>query len=698
MINRKVIRLLVFFVFIISFTVYSQDGINKLNLMPWPQKVQLMGGEYRLDSTFTIMINGNPAARLYSYASRILRRLSGRTGLFFSQDYITPETKIANASLVISVEKPGKVRLFDDEKYSLEIEHNKIELKAETDLGAMRGLETFLQLLNNDQNGYYFPDVAIKDYPRFPWRGLMIDAARHFMPVDVIKRNLDGMAAVKMNVLHWHLSDDQGFRVECKTFPKLTELGSDGLFYTQAQIKDVIHYANERGIRVIPEFDLPGHATSWLAAYPQYASLPAGQAGAPAKYKIERKWGVFNPTFDPTNPNTYKFLDKFFKEMSALFPDEYMHIGGDENNGVQWNANPKIQKFMKTHNIKSDEALQSYFTRKLLAILTKYHKKMIGWDEILQPGMPKDIAIQSWRGIKSLKIAVAQGYQVILSNGYYIDLSQPASYHYSIDPDPDSLALNETEKKLVLGGEATMWSEFVSPETIDSRIWPRTAAIAERFWSSKNVKDIKNMYKRLHVISLELESLGLTHIKNPQMMMRRLANYKDDKALKVFISVIEPVKGYNRSNERNDNTSYAPLTRVVDAAVPDADAARNFRNMVSEFLSNNFADTSLSNTITRCLILWQNNDKQLEKSINNSPILKEIEPLSVKLSEISSTGLQAMEYINNNKKADSSWVNSSLIELNKAKEHYGQVELMIVSPIIKLVDKAGDITAIKSQN
>ncbi len=662
----------------------AQGVDEKLNLMPMPVKVELTGGEYRLDQNFKVAIKGNPAERLYGAASRMLRRLSGRTGLFFSQDYLHRSSVIQDPDMIIDVKRPGEVKLHEDESYNLTVTSTHVSLNAETDIGALRGIETFLQLLEADSSGYYFPAVKIEDYPRFPWRGLMIDACRHFMPVDVIKRNLDGMAVVKMNAFHWHLSDDQGFRVECKAFPKLTEMGSDGLFYTQEQIKEIIKYADDRGIRVVPEFDLPGHSTSWFVGYPQYAS-------APGPYSVERKWGVFDPTFNPTIEKTYEFFDKFFEEMSKLFPDEYMHIGGDENSGKQWSANPEIQAFMKKHNIPDNNSLQSYFNKRLLAILTKYHKKMIGWDEILQPDMPKSIVIQSWRGEKSIEEAASKDYHVIRSNGYYIDLNQPASYHYLNDPDPDSLKLNDMQRKNILGGEATMWSEFVSPENIDSRIWPRTAAIAERFWSPKNIADVRNMYRRLDVISLELEDLGLTHINNQAMMIRRLANGDDVTALTNFINVVGPVQGYNRAHQRTDYTSFSPLTRVVDAAVPDAEAARNFRYLVDDFLTRNIQDENNIKQIEKQLILWKNIDARLNAIIKRSPILLEVKPLSKELSDISAIGLQALEHIKNKTKVDSNWVNESLGRIKEAKQPQGQVELRVVSPVEKLVIRASEI-------
>jgi hexosaminidase len=508
---------------------------------------------------------------------------------------------------------------------------------------------------------------------------LMIDAARHFMPVEVIKRNLDGMAAVKLNVFHWHLSDDQGFRVECKTFPKLYELGSDGDYYTQNQIKEVIKYADDRGIRVMPEFDLPGHATSWLTAYPEFAS-------APGPYSIERDWGVFDPTFNPVKAETYDFFDKFFKEMSQLFTDDFIHIGGDENSGKQWDENPAIQKFMKEHNILDNHTLQSYFNSHLLKILTKYGKKMIGWDEIFHPDLPKSIVIQSWRGRESLEEAAKQGYKSILSQGYYIDLNQSTAFHYLNDPLPEDSPLTEEQKKLVLGGEATMWSEYVSPENIDSRIWPRMAAIAERFWSSGSVRDTTDMYRRLDDKSFRLEELGLMHIKNYRMMLRRLCNNSDITALKNFVDIIEPVKLYRRYQLRRQ-TQQSPLTRVVDASRPDAKVARKFRYYVDQFLSGD--ETNLD-TIKSLLILWKNNHKELLRTIEISPILKEIESASKDLSNIASAGLEAIEYINIDQKQNKDWLNSKLKLIQKAEVPRGQTNIMVVSAIKKLLEKAAE--------
>ncbi|MDZ7314741.1 MAG: family 20 glycosylhydrolase [candidate division KSB1 bacterium] len=647
-----------------------------LNFMPVPEKVTLGEGRFVLQEDFTMAVRGTDHPRIYRAATRALRRLSDRTGLFFPQDFITPASP-KTGSMVIEVKRVGQVKLKEDESYQLNVSPSAIVLKAETDIGALRGLETFLQLLSADKSGYYFPSVTIQDKPRFPWRGLLIDVCRHWQPMEVIKRNLDGMAAVKLNVLHLHITEDQGFRIECKTFPKLHELGSDGNYFTHEQIKEIIAYAADRGIRVMPEFDIPGHSTSWFIGYPEYAS-------APGPYTIERRWGIMDPTFNPTIEKTYKFFDAFFKEMSALFPDEYIHIGGDENNGKQWDANPQIQAFMKKKGIKSNHELQSYFNKRILAILTKYGKKMVGWDEILQPDSPKDIVIQSWRGRESLIHAAQNGWQVILSNGYYIDLMQPTTDHYFNDPITEDMGLTVEQAQFILGGEATMWSEMVTPENIDSRIWPRTAAIAERLWSPAHVRDADDMYRRLEVVSFRLEELGLTHEKNYEMMLRRLTNNLPTAPLRTLVDVVEPLKYYQRGRYR-DFTQYSPYTRVMDAARPDAAVAREFRQQVDRYLAGGAKDEQLRDQIVKQLQKWEKNHERLLPIIDASPILREIEPLSRQLSECAASGLHLMKAVEGKSTISADDRAAMAAQFEEAKKQVGQVELMIVPALEKLL-------------
>jgi hexosaminidase len=658
---------------------FGKPGENLLNLMPMPEMVDIREGKFRVTKTFYSAIEAVPGGktrRASQAVRRMLNRLAGRTGLFFTNNEIPIKNKPLDAALWVSFQRNGEIKLHEDESYQLTVKPGEVILKAVTDIGVIRGLETLLQLLKADETGYFFPAAVINDRPRFPWRGLLIDPCRHFMPVEVIKRNLDGMAAVKMNVLHWHLSEDQGFRVECKTFPKLHQLGSDGLYYTHEQVRDVIAYAADRGIRVMPEFDIPGHSTSWLVGYPGLASLPG-------HYQIEREYGIKDPTFNPTIKATYKFFNKFFKEMAGLFPDDYFHIGGDENNGKQWDANAKIQAFKKKHHLPDNHALQAYFNRKILDILTKYKKKMVGWDEILQPGFPGTIVIQSWRGKEALRDAAKKGYNGILSNGYYIDLVQPTDFHYLSDPIPADSDLTAKEKNRIWGGEATMWAELISPGTIDSRIWPRTAAIAERFWSPAHVKNVKDMYRRLDIISLQLEELGLTHLKNQEMMLRRLVNGRDTQALKVLVDVIEPLKIYRRHSQAT-YTFFSPLTRVVDAALPDANQARIFRQQVEDFVSGN-VNKEAADVLIGDLKLWKDNHEKLKPVIAGAPVLKEIETLSQDLSRIAGIGLEAVEFILAGKKVGPQWIEESKKVLKAAREPRGHTELMIVTAVERLV-------------
>ncbi|HJY29658.1 MAG TPA: family 20 glycosylhydrolase [Pyrinomonadaceae bacterium] len=653
----------------------------KLNLMPVPASIKFQQERLAVDGNFKVATRGHSDARLQAGIFRFMKRLEGRTVLTFAPG-LAPDDQ--TTPLIIHCDGPGQniPSVTENESYRIDITRRQAMLTAPTVVGALRGLETLLQLLDADRNGYFFPGVQIDDQPRFPWRGLLIDVARHFETIEVLKRNLDAMAAVKLNVLHWHLTEDQGFRVESKKFPKLHQLGSDGNYYTQEQVKDIIAYARDRGIRVVPEFDIPGHSTSWLVGHPELGS-------APGPYTIERRPGIFEPALDPTREEVYKFLDTFLGEMAALFPDDYLHIGGDENEGKQWDRNPAIQEYMKKKGIKDNHALQAYFNTRLLKILQKHGKKMIGWDEILQPELPKDVVIHSWRGTAALAEAAKKGYDGILSNGYYIDLIQPASQHYVSDPLPADSTLTPEEAKHVLGGEATMWAEWVTPETIDSRIWPRTAAIAERLWSPRSVNDIPDMYRRLAVVSLQLEELGLTHKKNQDMMLRRLVRHNDIGPLRTLVSVIEPVKEYRRYEQR-PQTMLSPLTGVVDATLPDSDTARKFSWMVREFLNDGPRYQLYRAELSQMLADWQTSGASLSPMIDRSPALKEIKPLAQNLSQLGTTGQEAITYLKLGMPPPREWRDASLAKIDVAAKPYGALEFVVISGVKQLVNAAAD--------
>ena len=652
---------------------------RQLNLMPMPAALQMQAGQLVIDPAFSVGISGHSDAQLQRTVERFLDDLRRQTGMPPLDMKITNP---AQATLVVHCEHETKAvqELGEDESYSLEISAAGAKLEATTTLGIMRGLQTFLQLVQTTSDGFVAPAITIQDKPRFPWRGLMIDVGRHFIPLDVLKRNLDGMAAVKLNVFHWHLSDNQGFRVESKKFPKLTEMGSDGLYYTQDEVRDLIAYAHDRGIRIVPEFDMPGHSTAWFVGYPELAS-------GPGPYQIERKWGVFDPAMDPTQEQTYKFLDAFIGEMAKLFPDQYFHIGGDEVNGKQWDTNPQIQAFMRAHGLKTNQDLQAYFNTRVQKIVSKHGKTMVGWDEILRPDLPKDIVVQSWRGQDSLAAAARQGYRGILSYGYYLDLMWPASRHYADDPMSDGAAnLTPEEKQRILGGEACMWSEYVSPENIDSRIWPRTAAIAERLWSPQDVTDVNSMYQRLEYVSRWLDWLGLTHNSSYGPMLRRIAGSNDISTLRTFTDVVEPVKDYTREEIATvEATSLSPLNRVVDAARPESDTARHFADLVDALIAGQ-ADPSAKQEVRTLLIRWRDNQTNLQALGTQSFLLTEIIPLAQDLSAVATTGLQALDYLDRGERASDDWATQQFAVLAKAQKPKAQLLLMVAPSVQKLVE------------
>ncbi|HLL15887.1 MAG TPA: family 20 glycosylhydrolase [Pyrinomonadaceae bacterium] len=655
-------------------------------LMPVPASVRFNPGRLPVGKTFNVAVRGQSDARLQGGIDRLLRRIEGRTVMEMPRGLAADA---ASATLVVESGGAGRAipSVEEDESYTLEVSDRQAVLKSATTVGALRGLETFLQLLDGDRDGYFIPSVRIDDRPRFPWRGLLIDVARHYQPMEVLKRNLDAMAAVKLNVLHWHLTEDQGFRIESKKFPRLHTMGSDGQFYTQEQAREIIAYARERGIRVVPEFDIPGHATAWLVGHPELGS-------APGPYTIERKAGIFEPALDPTREEVYRFLDTFLGEMAALFPDAYLHIGGDENEGKQWDRNPRIQAFMKEKGIKDNHALQTYFNKRLLTILKRHGKIMMGWDEIFQPDLPQEVVIHSWRGPAALAEAAKKGYKGVLSAGYYIDLIFPTSQHYAVDPIPADSTLTEAEAAHVLGGEATMWSEWVSPETIDSRIWPRTAAIAERLWSPRNVTDVEDMYRRLSVVSLRLEELGLTHEKNQAMMLRRLAGGQETAPLQTLVSVVEPVKEYRRYRLR-PQTMLSPLTGLIDAARPDAVAARRFNALVEGLLSDAPRFDIHAPQVRNTLAEWLSAGAELEALIDGSPALHEARPLARDLAALGATGLEALSYISRGVAPAAEWRDARLAALEQIAQPKAALEFPVIQSMRQLVVAAAEMSRLK---
>ena len=640
----------------------ENSSASAINVMPMPASVKLLAGTLKLDRAFTVAVDGQADARLERSVRHMQERLRRRTGLTLPLG-LAPAG--SSASLRVAVKETGATypKFGEDESYTLGVEANNATLQANTVLGAVRGLETFSQLVAGNADGYYFPCVNIQDKPRFAWRGLMIDVGRHFEPVDVIKRNIDAMAMAKMNVFHWHLSEDQGFRVESKKYPLLHEKGSNGQYYTQEQVREVIDFAADRGVRVVPEFDMPGHTTAWMPGYPNLAS-------APGPYEIETRWGVFDPTMDPTREETYEFLDAFIGEMTALFPDEYFHVGGDENNGKQWKANPQIQEFMRQHGYHNTAELQTYFNQRVLKIVQKYGKKMVGWDEILTPTLPKESVVQSWRGYKSLDQAAREGYNTIWSTTYYLDHMGPAEYHYLSDPLPADTKLNSEQASHIVGGEVCMWSEFVWEENIDSRIWPRTAAVAERLWSPRDVNNVADMYRRLDVLSVWLEQGGLQHLSSTSRMLRQIAGKEQLGPLAILGKIASP-EGVGTREQLNHHgtpsTQQLPLVKLVDAVVPDPPFRRQFAAQVTTLLNDAPKFNSGATDLGKNFQVWHDMGGGFAALSANAPVLASASSRILQLQKIGSGGLEALQYLQSGKSAPDDWKDTQLALIKQAE-------------------------------
>lgn len=642
-------------------------------LMPLPRTLTAQQGRLALTPSFGVTIAGLRDPRLDAAVDRMLRRVETKTGW-------TLDRTAAGTALRLHVKGAGEAvqSVDEDESYTLDVTQQGAEIEAATVVGAMRGMMTLVQMIESDPAGYFVPAVHIEDAPRFRWRGLMIDCGRHFEPITVLERTLDGMAEVKLNVFHWHLTEDQGFRIESRQFPRLTGDGSDGLFYTQDEARKLVAYARARGIRVVPEFDMPGHTTSWFVGYPELAS-------GPGPYKVQRVFGIHDPAMDPTRESTYKFLDAFIGEMAEIFPDPYMHIGGDESNGSQWKANPKIVAFMQQHRFEDTSALQAYFNQRLLKILQKHGKKMVGWDEILNPALPKDVVVQSWRGEQSLAAGAKHGYQGILSAPYYLDAMHPAEWHYLADPIPADTKMTPEEQKLVLGGEACMWAEHLNQYSIDSRIWPRTAAIAERFWSPQDVRDVDAMYRRLHVESLRLETLGLTHLTHTEAALRTLASPQPDGSLAQFAALLEPVS-FSERYEGQHTSQLTPLTHLVDAVRPDPPSRHTADLLTREFLKAPQSAAHQREHLERFYARASNSGLEVERLLKSKPLLAEALPRAQQLPLLAAAGTQAINLLATGGKAPAGWKAAQLALLAEAAKPGALVRYTFLDSLKQLVE------------
>ncbi len=687
----------------------SLAAMAPLALMPEPVSVARQPGRLTVRPEVTVRYDDYSGGRIPGAVDRFAARLAATLPSAGAGDRDSGSLRSAPPLLLtIQCSRRSRLGVGEEESYRLSVSAGGATLSAPSDLGVLHGLVTLAQLASpvavDGQSALSarilaFPYVTIADSPRYPWRGLLIDSARHFLPVSAIERTLEGMEEVKLNVLHWHLTDDQGFRVQSLRYPLLTADGSDGQFYTQDEIRAIVAYADARGIRVVPEFDMPSHTTSWFIGYPELAS-------AAGPYRVERRFGVFNAVMDPTREGTYRFLAGFFAEMATLFPDAYVHIGGDENTGVDWANNRSIMAFMRNHGLSSTVALQAYFSRRVAGILAGLGKRVIGWDEILMPDLPAGTIIDVWTTPLAAFEAALAGYQSVISRGYYLDAMEPAAAYYARDPGP-----------LVEGGEASMWGELVDGTTIDERIWPRAAVIAERFWSPASVRSVSDMYRRLAVESERLTRLGLRQETGYEQRLALLlegdAGPGELAHLKLFVDSLRPLGLYGRTHARHYTTA-TPFDRVVDAARPDSAVVRELVSRVDGYLSDGHwgeragsgADRGSSEngqasgaaggeaSLRAMLTAFQDNDRALAPAFRRSQPLREVQRLSTELSQLGATGLEAVDSLSIGARPDRGFCSRARALLGRAAVPEGEVYLAVVDPMARLLSAACGPSAI----
>lgn len=523
----------------VSFAL-AQSG--EINIVPKPRSVERRAGSFELNSNTRFVARGRDELVLANYFRDEIERRYGFKIKITSDPKISIDTvgRSTTRNTILLSRRRFQPPYPADEWYSLVVNTSSVYIEADGS-GRFAALQTLLQLIPpTSKVRAVIPNVTILDAPRFPYRGMHLDVSRHFQPVEFVKKFIDQMAQYKFNTFHWHLTDDQGWRIEIKKYPKLTEVGSmrpetmvdrnfspyigdgkpHGGFYTQEQIKEVIKYAKERHITVIPEIELPGHASAAIAAYPQLGCKTDYQ------YKLQTTWGIFKETFCPTD-ETFKFLEDVLDETIKLFADSpYIHIGGDEVLKDHWKESAFVQDLMKRENLKDEHEVQSYFIRRIEKFVNSKGKKIIGWDEILDGGLAPNATVMSWRGMRGGIAAAKAKHDVIMTptDFVYFDYGQgdpayeplnigsyvPLSKVYSFEPVPPELTVEEA--KYVIGGQANIWTEYIKTAShVEYMAFPRMLALSEVLWSPKESRDFADFQRRLNAVLPRLDKQGVNY-------------------------------------------------------------------------------------------------------------------------------------------------------------------------------------------
>lgn len=643
-----------------SFTPQAEDLIK--NILPHPAAFHIeQGMKVPLPTTLQVEWKITPTPLMQRVRENFEKRvkLLGSAG---SRRFSLP--------LILDItHDSGFLTLQQKETYQLSLTKEGFFLSAAGEEGLIHGLQTLYQILFNaahysPSSMQHLPFFTLHDYPRFAWRGIMIDVARHFFSVADLKRQIEAMSTVKLNVLHLHLNDGQSFRLQSQNFPKLAQ----GEYYTHAQITDLIDYAAERGIRVVPEIDTPSHSLAIIRAYPELGAQSLSHFDG----KDENR-----PALNPTLPETYQFVKALYLETGRLFPDAFFHAGGDEVNPKEWMSSPEITTFMQTHHIDTTLNLQAYFTRILYTALEDQSKTMIGWDEMTDFNLPPDVVIQSWQSSKFVAYAAHARHRVIVSSGYYLDLLWPARDHYKIDPfDPQAVGLSPewadqaphfmksfiagfiedphthltaAEEHYVLGGEAALWTELVTPTMLDSRLWPRAGAIAERLWSPLSTLHEDDLYARLHTLLMNLRYNGLQDMAARQHLIQQLTTTSSSyNAVETLLSICSPARNYVLNlkekpiRQRAENSLAALAWPDNFTAINFNQHAHDFSEMVSRKATKN-ALLEQKNILIAQLKKWQANYAAFAEAASSNPVIARALPTAYAIKILSHLGIKALE-------------------------------------------------------
>lgn len=654
-------------------------GSQNINLVPYPTSVSIQNDQIPLtirpDFSIRITGQGSRSNRLKQGSQRFLRLLDQHTGIHFKQEIPNGHNleKDTHHELTIEVKKEVKLGIEVDESYSLDIHSKQITFHANTDIGALRGLETLLQLPQVNMDGYYFPSVNISDQPQYKWRGLLLDAARHFISPEAIKRQLDLMAMFKLNVLHLHLADDQAWRIEIKAFPKLHQHSANNQYYTQAQISDIVTYADQLGIRIYPSLGLPTHSSALLSAMPQLASLhyqyrKDKDTQRPLKYYTEKHPGTFDAAIDPTNQETYRVLNKIFGELAYMFPDPVVHIGGNINGGYQWTHSDLIQAFMKNNKMKSVSDLQQLFVQRLARIIKSNKKQLMGWDNIPAIEKQKGTFIHAIHSRHNLYKAAQSGHPTILSYGYELDKLHPLSYYSANTIVPKTKTLSKKAKINIYGGEAILWTDYVVRHNLDQRLWPRTGAIAEKFWSKSSTNNIAS---RLASLDNLLELRGSTHLTQTNRILRNLANGQDPAPIMTLYNLTRPVLPNNPALAR----TYYGYTHLGDILSTEPIDAQTFTQWSQLYLQGQAEATTRLKEFGQ---QWVANHPKFQSLLATSPELTEFAPMSEKLALLGKILLRILRYDDSFNIDELDNLNT---QLNSTEQIHANAQLAVVSAL-----------------